>query len=119
PTAMPDTMTPGQRLKAMRANRGRTRPERALAAMLWSQGLRYLTADGYKRRYGRILPGHPDLVFPKKRVTVFVDGCFWHGCPTCKRVPPTMTPFWLNKIQRNLERDRKVSEALQKQGWAV
>ncbi len=116
---MADVMTPEQRKKAMRSNRGRTKPERALAMLLWRRGLRYLTGEGYRRLRGSGIPGHPDLVFLGKQVIVFVDGCFWHGCPTCKRVPPDMTSIWLGKIRKNIERDRRVTSELEKQGWIV
>ncbi|HET6385512.1 MAG TPA: very short patch repair endonuclease [Armatimonadota bacterium] len=114
-----DVMKPDQRRKAMRSNRGRTRPERALAAGLWKSGLRYLTGEGYKSRCGRALVGNPDLVFSRKRVAVFVDGCFWHGCPSCGRVPPSMSAEWLAKIRANVERDERVTESLRRDGWTV
>lgn len=52
------------------------------------------------------VPGRPDFIFPKHRVAIFVDGCFWHGCPRCGHIPKTNSPFWQAKIQRNIERDR-------------
>lgn len=112
-------MTPEQRKKAMRANRGRTKPERALAALLWWSGIRYLTADGYKRKYREALTGHPDMIFPSQRMIVFVDGCFWHGCPHCNRVPTDMSTFWLEKIRTNMRRDRRVTSNLKRRGWRV
>lgn len=69
-------LTPEQRHRAMAHARGRTRLERALAVELWRRGLRYLTTDGHKARYRVRLAGQPDLIFPRKRVVVFVDGCF-------------------------------------------
>jgi DNA mismatch endonuclease (patch repair protein) len=112
-------MTREQRKKAMRSNRGRTKPERAIASLLWRHGLRYLTADGYKARYAKAVSGHPDLIFSKERVIVFVDGCFWHGCPTCRRVPSDMSSFWLEKIRRNVARDRRLTHHLRAAGWHV
>lgn len=114
-----DVMTPDQRHRAMAHNRGRTRPETTLATALWRRGFRYLTSDGFKQRYGRALPGHPDLIFPRLRVAVFVDGCFWHGCPECKRLPENSTPYWLNKIRTNVERDRRINDLLASEGWRV
>ncbi|WP_197050782.1 very short patch repair endonuclease [Deinococcus sp. YIM 77859] len=114
-----DVMTPEQRLQAMRSNGGRTKPERALAAALWRLGLRYLTHEGYARRYGTSLPGRPDLIFPGRRVVVFLHGCWWHGCPTCRRVKPDTRPDWVVKIARNVERDAEVEEALRASGWRV
>ena len=70
------------------------------------------------RRNSRIF-GKPDFVFQKSRVAVFVDGCFWHGCPRCKRVPASSVSFWRTKIQRNVKRDEKVSRQLRREGWRV
>ena len=114
-----DIMTPSQRKKAMAHNRGRTKPELAFASELWKKGFRYLTAKGYEAKYRRKLLGHPDIVFPRKGVVIFVDGCFWHGCPDCGGPPTQSGKGWFNKIQANVERDRRVTEALQAQGWEV
>ena len=65
------------------------------------------------------LPGKPDFVFDKERVAIFVDGCFWHGCPQCFRMPKTNETYWRRKISRNIERDRQVSEELAALGWQV
>ena len=112
-------MMPDQRRRAMAHNRGRTRPERALASALWRLGLRYLTTAGYKTRYGRQLTGSPDLIFPRKRIVVFLDGCFWHGCPECARVPDGYDLAWTTKIARTVERDRRITEELRREGWSV
>ena len=65
------------------------------------------------------LPGKPDFAFPKAKVAIFVDGCFWHGCPKCYREPATNTAFWKNKVLTNKRRDRRVSRELRKKGWKV
>ena len=115
-----DVMTPSQRKKAMAHNRGRTGPERALASALWRKGLRYLTDGGYRKLVGQSLPGHPDLIFAgQRRVIVFVDGCFWHGCAECARVPNDMSEWWKQKIRTNQERDVRVSRELAQRGWRV
>ena len=59
------------------------------------------------------------MIFSKERMIVFVDGCFWHGCPTCRRVPSNMSPFWLEKIGRNIARDRRLTRQLMAAGWKV
>lgn len=114
-----DVMTPQQRRKAMQSNRGRTRPERALASQLWREGFRYLTADGYRSLHGKRFLGQPDLIFSRRRVVVFVDGCFWHGCRKCHNFEKDCDDFWQQKIQRNVERDRRVTRKLRRQGWRV
>ena len=70
-------------------------------------------------RRGSKLPGKPDFVFPKPKLAVFVDGCFWHGCPKHGTQPKTRASFWLAKITGNKARDRRVNYALRKRGWKV
>lgn len=114
-----DLLTREQRYRAMAANRGRTRPERALASALWRRGLRFLTDAGYRRRRGRSLVGHPDLVLSRQRVVIFVDGCFWHGCPRCGGIPSGVSAFWRHKIETNVCRDLRVTLQLRREGWRV
>ena len=61
----------------------------------------------------------PDFVFPKQRVAVFIDGCFWHGCPRCYQAPSSAKAFWSAKVLRNKERDRYQRGALKRLGWTV
>lgn len=61
------------------------------------------------------LPGNPDIFFPKQRLAIFVDGCFWHGCPRCGHIPKTRRAFWQAKILRNSERDRINKRKLQRE----
>ena len=65
------------------------------------------------------LPGKPDFTFRKEKLTLFVDGCFWHRCPKCFRDPKTNAEFWKNKIEKNVKRDRKVTNELKQAGWSV
>lgn len=112
-----DTMSPETRAKAMRANRGRTGPERALARALWRRGVRFLTPKGYAKVARRTLLGSPDIILSRSRIAVFVDGCFWHGCDECRRTPRGR--YWLDKLARNRDRDKRVSADLANQGWTV
>ena len=70
-------------------------------------------------RRGSKLPGKPDFVFPARRLAVFVDGCFWHGCPKHCRMPASNRKFWRDKITRNRQRDRKVNRLLRARNWRV
>jgi DNA mismatch endonuclease (patch repair protein) len=70
------------------------------------------------RRHWKLL-GKPDFVFPKARLAIFVDGCFWHGCPRCYRAPASNAPFWRLKFERNRMRDLKVKKELRKRGCIV
>lgn len=112
-------MTPAQRRKAMQGNRDRTGPERRLAAAIWRNGLRFFTADGYKRLGASPLPGKPDMIFPSRRSIVFMDGCFWHGCTQCHNFAEDCNDYWQSKIARNVERDARNTSALQEAGWKV
>lgn len=70
------------------------------------------------RMNAKDLAGKPDFVFDEKKVAIFVDGCFWHGCK-CKRLSKTHRSFWKNKIETNIARDKRVSNELRRQGWKV
>jgi len=61
----------------------------------------------------------PDFIFEQERVAVFIDGCFWHGCPMCKKCPSSNTEYWTAKISRNKARDKKASAELKKDNWKV
>lgn len=89
-----------------------TLPERRLRSLLWARGLRY-------RLHVRGLPGRPDLVFRAHRTVVFVDGCFWHGCPRHYVRPRSRTGFWARKLRENVTRDRLQCRALDSMGWRV
>ncbi|MGB8130583.1 MAG: very short patch repair endonuclease [Candidatus Angelobacter sp.] len=65
------------------------------------------------------LPGHPDFFFYRHRIALFVDGCFWHGCPECGHIPKVNRAFWKTKIQRNQQRAKKWDRLLRKRGIAV
>lgn len=81
------------------------------------QVLREQKITGWRRFYP--LFGKPDFVFPKKRVALFVDGCFWHGHPRKCRVPKANRQYWIKKIARNVARDKLVTRNLSKKGWNV
>lgn len=72
---------------------------------------------GWRRRHRLI--GRPDFVFPKERLAVFVDGCFWHGCPRCRNTPATNEAYWSEKNERNRARDRLITRTLRGEGWCV
>ncbi len=72
---------------------------------------------GWRRH--RPLPGKPDFVFPKQRLAIFVDGCFWHGCPKHGHKPENNQNYWLAKLRRNKRRDKKVNRLLRNCGWNI
>lgn len=100
----------------MRANRGRdTGPELALRRAVHARGLRYFV----NRRPIEEIRRTADMVFPTAKVAVFLDGCFWHGCPTHHTVAATNADFWAGKIRRTLERDEETNTWLIDAGWIV
>lgn len=110
---MTDVLTKEQRRRNMSGNRGKnTSPEVTFRKLLWSLGFR-----GY--RIHSSLPGKPDIVFPRQKIAVFIDGCFWHKCPVHFREPETRKDFWMNKINKNVGRDRKVNRELEEIGYTV
>ena len=112
---MPDRMTPEQRHDCMaRIHSEDTRPEQAVRRELWHRGYRF-------RKCVRTLPGTPDIVLPKYRTCIFVNGCFWHGHKGCSKfvMPKTRTEFWANKIARNQERDLVNIQRLESIGWSA
>ncbi|WAF91663.1 very short patch repair endonuclease [Aeromonas hydrophila] len=109
---MTDVLNEEQRKYCMSQIRGgNTTPEVLLRKALWRKGLRY--------RLRSSLPGRPDITFPKEKIAIFVDGCFWHKCPEHFQMPKTRTYFWAQKIEKNIKRDMAVNEELENMGWTV
>ena len=111
---MPDDFTPAKRsaVMALIRSRGNASTESRLIALMKEAGI-----TGWRRK--QMLPGKPDFVFRKNRFCVFVDGCFWHGCPKHATWPKQNEKFWSYKILGNKARDRKVSCELRAAGWKV
>jgi DNA mismatch endonuclease (patch repair protein) len=111
-----DIVSPQRRSANMSRIRSRdTKPELTVRHYLHTRGFRY-------RLHVRQLPGKPDLVFPSRKLCLFVHGCFWHGCPHCidgTRLVKSNRRFWAAKVQGNRERDSRHFEALQALGWTV
>jgi DNA mismatch endonuclease (patch repair protein) len=101
----------------MRRNPRRdTHPEVALRSELHRRGLRF-RKDVPLRLPGRVV--RPDIAFPRLRLAVFIDGCFWHACPVHGNQPRANSDYWRPKLARNVERDRIVDAALDAAGWRV
>ncbi len=101
----------------MKGNRrADTKPEQRLRSQLHRDGLRF--RKDLLIRTGEVKV-KPDLVFSRHRVAVFVDGCFWHGCPDHGRQPRANPEYWGPKLRRNADRDARVDSALREDGWAV
>ncbi len=107
--------TPGVR-RSMLANKRRdTRPELAIRSALHARGLRYRVdfppVRGLRRR--------ADIAFTRRRIAIFIDGCFWHGCPLHGTSPRRNADYWGPKIAHNMERDTDTNERLAEAGWVV
>jgi len=110
---MTDVLTKEQRSLNMSHVRSRdTKPELVIRRLLRKNGIR-------NYRVTSSLPGKPDMVFGRAKVAVFIDDCYWHMCPLHFKEPGTRKKFWMAKIQRNVIRDRIVTDALQSAGWHV
>ncbi|MGO9528791.1 MAG: very short patch repair endonuclease [Verrucomicrobiia bacterium] len=111
---MADVFTRRKRSAVMAAipSRGNKETECSLLAIF-----RKYRIVGWRRHLP--LPGQPDFAFPKSKVIVFVDGCFWHGCPRHFRLPRSNISYWRSKISRNKRRDSRTTRALRRNGWKV
>lgn len=112
---MADVHTPEQRSYNMSRIRNKnTKPEELVRRHLFSKGFRYRKNDSR-------LPGKPDIVLPKYKTVIFVNGCFWHGHEDCRYFvwPQNNADFWKNKISGNIQRDRQNRQVLADQGWHI
>jgi DNA mismatch endonuclease, patch repair protein len=102
--------------RSMRSNKGRdTKPELLLRRAVHALGLRYRVSARPLPEFRRTA----DMVFTRAKVAVFLDGCFWHGCPDHHTISKTNAEFWAEKVRRNQERDRETDDALRQAGWTV
>ena len=110
-----DKVPPEKRSLIMAQVRGSdTRPEKIVRSVLHRMGYRF-------RLHRKDLPGSPDIVLPKFHTAIFVNGCFWHRHPGCKRASPPVAnaAYWQKKFERNVERDKQSQTALECRGWRV
>lgn len=110
---MPDIFSPGKRSEIMKKIGPKdSEQELFVRKLVHSMGYRY-------RLHVKNLPGTPDIVFPKYRKVLFVNGCFWHGHKGCKksRLPETNREFWEKKIEYNRKNDKTKYRELKKSGW--
>lgn len=112
---MSDTITPAQRHKCMSHIRSKdTSPEKVVRKELWRRGYRYRIND-------HRLPGTPDIVLPKYRAVIFINGCFWHGHKGCSKyvTPKSNVEFWKEKVAKNIARDELNAQRLDILAWTV
>jgi DNA mismatch endonuclease (patch repair protein) len=111
---MVDTVTPEKRSKIMAKvkSHGNKSTELKLIKIFKEYGIK-----GWRRKY-RVF-GNPDFVFPRSRLAIFVDGCFWHGCKEHCRLPESNRDYWVSKIDKNVKRDILINNQLIKKHWTV
>lgn len=103
-------MTVNKGIKKVRSKD--TKIEMKVRKTLWNKGLRY------RKNYKELI-GTPDIAFPNQKLVIFLDSCFWHGCPLHFREPKSNQKFWQDKIKRNRERDAEQTEHYVCQGWVI
>lgn len=111
---MSDVFTKEKRSEVMSRIRGKGNKDTELAMI---KILRSHHIPGWRRNQSVF--GKPDFVFPKQKVALFVDGCFWHGCPKHSNMPKNNREFWEKKLQGNMDRDKLISRELRKMNWKV
>ena len=111
---MPDVFTKAKRSEVMSRIRGRGNKD---TEVVLARLFRAERISGWRRHTA--LVGRPDFAFRQQRVAVFVDGCFWHGCPKHSNMPANNRAFWMKKLTGNQARDRLVTRTLRKTGWRV
>ena len=112
-TLLLDNLSREKRSGVMASIKGKnTKPEIVVRRLLWSKGFRY-------RIHDKTIIGKPDVSNKKKKIAIFVDGCFWHGCSKCYIEPTTNVDFWRKKIRGNKNRRVKVKKELERKGWNV
>jgi DNA mismatch endonuclease, patch repair protein len=111
---MADWLSREQRSRNMASirSKGNATTEKAFLRLLREGGI-----SGWRRHID--LPGKPDFVFRGRRLAVFIDGCFWHGCPRCYRLPEDNRRYWKAKVTANRTRDRRTTRKLRSLGWQV
>jgi len=101
--------------RVMSSNKAKnTKPELRLRKALYADGVR-----GYRLNWKKV-PGKPDIAFPGRKISIFINGCYWHRCPHCELpLPKTNTEFWKEKFDKNIKRDKKKEKELLDLGWTV
>lgn len=111
---MTDTVSPKERSRIMTKVKGRENKSTELKLIKF---FKEYSICGWRRNYP--LTGNPDFVFPKAKLVIFADGCFWHGCEAHCRIPESNYEYWLEKIRKNVKRDKEISKILKDKRWVV
>jgi DNA mismatch endonuclease (patch repair protein) len=110
---MADNVNPQVRSQTMKAVKSKnSKMEVKFRSTLWRLGFRFYKNVG-------TMPGKPDIVFPRKKIIIFLDSCFWHGCPLHLRLPSSNVEYWQAKINRNQSRDEKINNIYSEMNWRI
>ncbi|MBA4548789.1 very short patch repair endonuclease [Thermoactinomyces intermedius] len=109
---MTDVLSKEQRTKNMKAIGPVSKLEDKVCKELWKRGARF-------RRNVKSLYGKPDIAIKKYKIVIFIDSCFWHGCKIHGKIPKTNREFWVEKLERNIQRDKEVSDYYIRKGWNI
>ncbi|WP_439024603.1 very short patch repair endonuclease [Bacillus halotolerans] len=108
-----DNVSKEKRSNTMKAVKSKnTKIEKVVSKEIWGRGIRF-------RKNVKNLKGKPDIAIKKYKIVIFIDSCFWHGCPLHGRIPKSNVEFWNNKIKRNIERDKSINQYYTKKGWNI
>lgn len=109
---MVDKITKEKRSEIRRSIKAQSKLENTVSKALWKRGIRF-------RKNERTLLGTPDISIKKHKIVIFIDSCFWHGCPVHGKTPSSNIDFWETKISNNKERDRKITSYYEEKGWNI
>ncbi|USP95357.1 very short patch repair endonuclease [Bacillus vallismortis] len=108
-----DNVSKEKRSNTMKAVKSKnTKIEKVVSKEIWGRGIRF-------RKNVKDLKGKPDIAIKKYKIVIFIDSCFWHGCPLHGRIPKSNVKFWNNKIKRNIERDKSINQYYTRKGWNI
>ncbi|QQF63047.1 very short patch repair endonuclease [Bacillus mojavensis] len=108
-----DNVSKEKRSNTMKAVKSKnTKIEKVVSKEIWGRGIRF-------RKNVKNLKGKPDIAIKKYKIVIFIDSCFWHGCPLHGRIPKSNVEFWNNKIKRNIERDKSINQYYTRKGWNI
>lgn len=108
-----DNVSKEKRSNTMKAVKSKnTKIEKIVSKEIWGRGIRF-------RKNVKNLKGKPDIAIKKYKIVIFIDSCFWHGCPLHGRIPKSNVDYWNNKIKRNIERDKSINQYYRRKGWNI
>lgn len=109
---MTDKFSSETRSRVMRSIKSESKLENRVSKAIWKEGIRF-------RKNDKTLLGTPDISIKKYKIVIFIDSCFWHNCNIHGHIPKTNQEYWIKKLLKNIERDKKVSDYYQEKNWEI